>query len=99
MKTIPFSTVRRVYAERQPTGHWFDRGTMDFFKTVLPASAYETRNGAYFITRETNPSGQKRFSIRFMALNGSIDTVGEFHSYITAATARAEIKRLNAPGA
>jgi hypothetical protein len=96
MKTIPFSTVRRVYAERQPTGHWFDRGTMDFFKTVLPTSAYETRDGAYFVTRETNPSGKKRFSIRFMAMDGDIDTVGEFHVYHTEAAARAEIKRLGA---
>jgi hypothetical protein len=94
MKTIPFSTVRRVYAELQPTGHWFDRGAIDFFKTVLPANAYVVNDATLFVTRETNPSGEKRFSIRRQVGNGSINTVGEFHSYPTAAAARAEIKRL-----
>lgn len=94
MKSIPFSQVRRVYAERLPTGHWFDRGTLDFFQTVLPANAYVIDGAALFVTRETNPSGEKRFSVRVQDADGRIYTVGEFHSYPTAAAARAEIKRL-----
>jgi hypothetical protein len=99
MKTIPFSHVRQYYANHQPTGYWFDRGSMDFFKTVLPSSAYETTAGVLFVTRETNPSGEKRFSVRRQHVSGNIDTVGEFHSYKTSAEARAAVKALDKLGA
>lgn len=99
MKSIPFSYVRQYYANHQPTGHWFDRGTMDFFKTLTPANAYETSAGVLFVTRETNPSGEKAYTVRRQHVSGSIDTVGEFHSFKTGALARAEIKRLDKMGA
>ena len=62
MKTIPFSHVRELYAHNQPDGHWFNRSTSAFFKTKLPAKAYETDAGVLFVTSETNPSGRKAFS-------------------------------------
>lgn len=99
MKSVPFSEVRRYYANHQPEGHWFDRGSMDFFKTKLPLNAYELRTGGiYFVTRETNPSGEKRFSVRRQKVNGDIDTVGELHAYKTAALARAAIKEIEVMG-
>lgn len=95
MKTIPFNHVRMYYASHQPQGHWFSAGALKFFKSKLPASAYETTAGVLFVTAETNPSGLKAYSIRRQHVSGSIDTVGEFHSFPTAAAARAEIKRLD----
>lgn len=94
MKSIPFSQVRKAYADHNPKGCWFDRGTLDFFQTVLPSNAYETNAGTLFVTSEVNPSREKRFSVR-RSINGQILTVGEFHSFPTAAAARAEIKRLD----
>lgn len=95
MKTIPFSHVRELYAHNQPDGHWFNRSTLAFFKTKLPAKAYETDAGVLFVTGETNPSGLKAFSVRRQRVNGEISTVGEFHHFPTAAAARAEIRRLH----
>jgi hypothetical protein len=95
MKTIPFFHIREFYARNHPDGHWFDRDTLKFFKSKLPASAYETRAGVLFITSETNPSGVKAFSIRRQTVCGRIQTVGEFRSYPTAAAARARIKALD----
>ena len=95
MKTIPFSEVRDFYQRNQSDGHWFDADSMRFFKTKLPGSAYETSAGVLFVTAETNPSGEKRYSVRRQLVNGGINTVGDFHSFTTAAAARAEIKRLD----
>ena len=95
MKTIPFSHVREFYVHNRPDGHWFDAATLRFFKSKLPTSAYETQAGVLFVTSETNPSGLKAFSIRRQSVCGEIKTVGEFHSYPTAAAARARIKALD----
>lgn len=95
MKTIPFSNVREFYARNQPDGYWFNLSTVRFFKTKLPAKAYETDAGVLFVTRETNPSGITAFSVRRQRVNGEISTVGEFHHFPTAAAARSEIKRLH----
>jgi hypothetical protein len=100
MKTIPFHEVREFYQRNRPEGHWFDKGSMAFFGTKLPESAYELScGGIYFVTRETNPSGESRYSVRRQKHNGDIDTVGEFHKYKTAAAARAAIKQIEVLGA
>lgn len=95
MKTIPFTEVREFYQRMRPEGHWFDKDTLRFFKSKLPASAYELRTGGiYFVTRETNPSGVSAYSVRRQTVAGDIATVGDFHSYPTAAAARAAIKAI-----
>lgn len=93
--TIPFSDVREFYEVNQPNGHWFDQGAMKFFKTKLPRVAYETDAGLLFVTGETGPCGDTRFSVRRQLVSGDIKTVGEFHSFATRAEAVAEIKRLH----
>lgn len=98
MKTFPFKEVRSYYSRRQPTGHWFSTGALKFFKSKLPANAYETSAGVLFVTRETSPSDITAFTVRRQRANGDIETVGEFHSFPTSADARAEIKRLHTLG-
>lgn len=98
MNTIPFANVRAFYTGTHPGGHWFDKGAMRWFKTRLPRVAYQGAAGTLFVTSETNPSGQTRFSVRVQKQNGDIDTVGEFHSFATRADAVAEIKRLMVTG-
>lgn len=92
--TIDFANVREFY-ERQIGGHWFDQSTMRFFKTKLPRVAYATDAGLLFITAETSPSGDTRYSVRRQKVSGDIDTVGEFHSFRSRADALVEIKRLH----
>lgn len=94
MKTIRFTEVRAAYVNHNPDGHWFDRDSMKFFGTKLPEIAYETNAGTLFVTSEVNPSGVKAYSVR-RYINGDIRTIGDFHSFRTAAAARAEIKRLD----
>jgi hypothetical protein len=95
MKSIPFSDVREYYHRHQPDGHWFDAGAISFFCTKLPSVAYEGDAGLLFITRETDPRHRTMFSIRRQHVNGDIDTVGEFHSFVTHASALAQVKVLH----
>lgn len=94
MKTIPMSEIIDFYKRNNPDGHWFDRGTMRFFKTKLPRNGFDGNAGVLFITRETNPSGVTRFSVRRQMYDGRIDTVGEFHSFLTYGDAKDEVVRL-----
>ena len=99
MKTIPFSEVREFYHRNQPDGHWFDAGSIRFFKTKLPEVAYELSSGGiYFVTRETSPSGESNYSVRRQLPDAKIQTVGQFHGYTTAAAARAAIKQIEVAG-
>jgi hypothetical protein len=93
--TVGFAEVREFYARTHPEGYWFEPASMRFFKTKLPAIAYETAAGLLFITSEVNPSGEKRYSIRRQEADGNINTVGEFHSFGSRATALAEVNRLH----
>lgn len=95
IKSIPFSQVREFYDRNQPTGTWFEPGSMRFFKTRLPRVAYELdTGGVYFVTRETSPRGINAYTVRRQMPDGDIDTVGEFHAYPTPAAARAAIRSL-----
>ena len=94
MNTIPFSNVLAYYASSQPNGSWFSPGNRRFFGTKLPRVAYQGLADTLFVTAETNPSNETRYSVRMQRRDGGIDTVGEFHSFKTRADAVAEIKRL-----
>ena len=95
MKSVPFSEVREYYERTQPNGHWFDRSALLFFNSRLPKVAYETNAGLLFITSETNPSNETRYSVRRQDVTGTINTVGEFHSYRTRADALAVVRNLD----
>ncbi len=98
IETIPFQNVREFYAQMRPDGHWFEPGSMRFFKTKLPKVAYATDAGLLFITSEVNPSGEKRYSVRRQKVSGDIDTVGAFHFYPTRQAALAAIKSIHQNG-
>jgi len=94
--SIPMYEIRSRYNPGEYR-HWFDEGALRFFDTVLPAVGLRTEWGNYFITRETNPSGQKRYSIRKQYLEtGNIGTHGEFHVYPSYMSAKqALLQHLN----
>lgn len=76
------------------SSHWFEPGSMRFFKTGLPETAYvDGLGGAYFITSEKGPSGPRAFSVRHYA-KCSINTIGEFQGYKTSAAATKAAKQL-----
>jgi hypothetical protein len=90
---IPMSLIRGV-AEAGDSPYWFTSGATGFFKSKYPDYAYRKGNKAYFITKETNPSGDTASSIREIDLKtGNIGTVGDFHSY-TGWEARTELNRI-----
>jgi len=90
------SVVRDCYASKKPDGHWFDRGTMRFFKTKLPRNAYEGSAGYLFVTRETNPNDESRYSVRQMdPETGDVETCGEFHKYRTREAAMVALRSVH----
>ncbi len=82
LQTVPFHAIVSLYYNKNPGGHWFSADTMRFFKTVLPELAFTAEGCDYFFyTRETNPSGEKRYSVRCLEIgSGDIETIGTFHS-------------------
>ena len=101
--SISMAEIRRLYNPGEHR-HWFDHTTMAFFGTVLPGTGVLTEFGNFFVTRETNPSGQQAFSVRAQDLTSfDIETVGEFHAHRTYDSARCwlrdHLRELAAQGA
>ncbi len=91
MRTNTGTNVERVYRERQPDGHWFDRDTLRFFRSRI-GQQHALADGRWlFITSEQGPTNVRNYSVRVMAVDGDIDTVGEFQAY-TRNTVRAAFK-------
>lgn len=78
---MTYFSIQEIKDKNKEIGHfWFKRSTMAFFKTKIVSPVL---HGCYFITRETNPSGVTKFSIRKANERGEISTLGQFHSYDT----------------
>lgn len=71
--------------------HWFEPTAMRFFRTRILG---RLEGGKYFVTSEKLHGYARLYSVRIANEDDSIDTVGEFQSYRTAAQARAAIRRL-----
>jgi hypothetical protein len=86
-------TIETIKATNLLAGkNWFSKDTMSFFKTVVLPTVYHDK---YFITSEVDPRGVKRYSIREAVGGGEeIKTVGNFHSFIDASSARDAIRLL-----
>lgn len=94
MTRIPFHYIQFKYAEGQPDGHWFDADTLRFFKCRLPAYAYDSDAGRFFVTSEEDPSGDRRYTVREQLHDGKIETVGPFHVWKTRDVALAKLKEV-----
>jgi DNA-directed RNA polymerase subunit RPC12/RpoP len=84
-------TLRKIYKDRKPDGHWFDTDTMRFFKSRIGAMR-RVGSVILFVSSEQPPHGQRQYSIRRMTESGDIDTVGEFCS-LTRGQTRAALER------
>ena len=89
---VSIETIKATNLSAGKRKYWFSKETMAWFKSKVLPTVYR---GKYFITSEVDPRGIKRFTIR-EAVNGGeeIKTVGNYHSYIDADSARQAIRLL-----
>lgn len=101
-KTIDMDEVKR--RAEQCGSNFFDPGTMRFFRSRAPKSAFKGPGGTYFVTSEqfpgtrTSPRGRRLYTIRKLTdicqASGVIETVGEFQQFKTPEAARKFAKKL-----
>ena len=66
---------------RAAGSHFFDRGTMKFFRSRVLPTVYTGPGGVYFVTSEQfNDTSARRFTVRaFDPAKADINTLGEFN--------------------
>ena len=87
-----FSLADVKELNREAGQYFFSRDTMRFFKSTIETGLLK---GGYFITGESQSSyasGRKYTARKVDFLNGSIETLGEFHSFSTRDGAKDAIK-------
>jgi hypothetical protein len=78
---------------RRIGNHWFEPEAMSFFSTKLIGVLRVCRDGHLFITSERTPRDRVRqYSVRLLAKDGSVDTLGGFHAHVTRAAAERALK-------
>lgn len=70
---MTYFTIDQIeQANAQHGHHWFEAGTMRFFKSRVSGPVI---NGRYFVSSERGPSGPRLYSIRVADADGAINTV------------------------
>lgn len=91
---IPMAEIKRRYRPGE-FRHYFDPETLAFFGEMLPLVGVRTFHGIYFITANSKPDGNTRYTIRRQDLeHGDIDTVGEYRQYERFAQAKGALAKL-----
>ena len=89
--------LKRIYAERNPNGNWFEADTMKFFGSKIEHISQHCSKIIFFITSEQYKSSRvtepRKFTIRKMPLKG-METVGEFQQYKTLGQAKTSLNRI-----
>jgi hypothetical protein len=90
MPSSYFTVTEIRHANAAIDGHYFDRGTMRFFRSRVAPGVYA---GRLFVTSEQfDESSPRLYSIRMARADGSIDSVGEFQQFNSLRAARAAIR-------
>jgi hypothetical protein len=82
--------------------HWFEPGTMRFFKSRVGNQAFtDGRGGAYFVSSEQHSyrgqSDPRRYTVRYYDPGScSIETIGKFQQYKTGAQATKVARKIAA---
>jgi hypothetical protein len=81
-----FANMDEVKAANQADGqHWFDGPTMAFFRCRIESQLI---GGRWFISSEQSAEDAPRlYTVRAVASDGTVSTVGEFQAYETLADA------------
>ncbi len=89
-----FKNMSEVKQANKETGHyWFSPDTMRFFKSKVETDLI---SGCYFVTSEKGPSGPRRYTVRMVNTDSTIDTAGDFQGYATKLQALKAIIHLTA---
>jgi hypothetical protein len=93
MKKYTFTEMKEIQKEKNL--HWFDKGAMRFFNTVLETQPNMVN---IFITSEKQEDWHKRkYTLRwFNEETGNVETLGHFMEYTTIDAARAARRRFTA---
>lgn len=86
-------TVSIEEIKRKHRGHWFDAGSMRFFKSRLPSYGYRKGNAIYFISSEKMDEEPRKFTIRKVDETGDVSTVGDFN-IMSKNTAKKKLKEI-----
>ena len=86
------SDIKNKYKEINPEGHWFDKSTMEFFKSKLPEYGFLHKERLFFISSESAPESIRKYTVRELGKNGNINTIGYFNSHTSSRTAKKELK-------
>lgn len=88
MKDYPYE-VSFDEVRAKARGHFFDRESTRFFKSSYPQTAWLAEDGSYyFVTGERFENLPRKYTVRRMNPDGTIDTVGEFQQYYSRSAAR-----------
>lgn len=63
---------------------WFGSDNTRFFQSRYGRTVY---GGRFFTTSERPPGGERKYTVREIADNGDVETLGEFYSHNTRAAA------------
>lgn len=92
-----FLSIEQIRAANAASGqHWFGPGAMRAFRSHVCSDVFpcDARECTYFVSRETNSSGQRRYSVRAAFWeNADIGTIGEFCSYTSRKAALGAARR------
>jgi hypothetical protein len=81
-----YRTIQEIMDDNET---WFSPATMAFFDSRIEDDIYPVADGAYFVTSEEPPYGERAWSVRFAKDGGSdIHTVGTFCGHETYQNAR-----------
>lgn len=88
-----FKSIAEVKAANKALGHnWFEPATMRFFGTVIETPLI---GGRHFITSDKmEPGDEKRYAVRQVNENGSVETVGNIRDFASVEGAQAYVKTL-----
>ena len=92
-----FKSMTEVRRANAAAGnHWFEPGTMRFFRSRVSDRLY---GGRYFVSSERAPRGARRYTVRVANDDGSIGTVGEFQAFASRGAAHRRAAWLAKEGA
>lgn len=84
----PIANLDDAISRNRARGHhWFDPDTRRFFRSRVGAWQPATDGSLLFVSSEAPPSGDRRYTLRRVARDGAVSTVGEFLAYPTRVAA------------
>ena len=91
-----WSSMQQVKRTNKEAGrNWFSPASMRFFKTRLSREIVCDR---YFVSSERGPNGLRLYSIRMVADDASIKTIGKLQAFDSSRQAIAAIKKIGSTG-